>query len=86
MKEYYIYILISETKKDWSYVGMTKNIHQRYLDHQAGKTKSTKAYRPLKIIHTELHKTFEEARKRELYLKSGFGREEKTNIIYSGIV
>jgi len=60
---------------------------QRFKDHQSGKTKSTKAFRPLKIIHIEKFVSFEEARQRELYLKTGFGREEKANIVrHSGIV
>ena len=87
MEEYTVYILGSERKSAWSYVGSTSNIDQRLKDHESGKTKSTKAYRPLKIIHTETYASFEEARKRELYLKTGFGREEKKNIVrYSGIV
>ena len=82
-----VYILISEKKKNWSYVGSTSNIKQRIKDHNFGKTKSTKCFRPLKIIYTEFFKTQEEVYIRELYLKSGFGREEKNNIIkYSGIV
>ena len=79
--EHIVYILISSNKGCWSYVGSTSNIVQRLKDHQSGKTKSTKGYRPLKIIHTEKYSSREEAYKRELYLKSGFGREEKTNII-----
>ena len=85
--EYIVYILISEKKEHWSYVGSTSNIEQRFKDHQSGKTKSTKGYRPLKVIHTEKHSSREEAYKRELYLKSGIGREERYQIIkHSGIV
>ena len=60
---------------------MTSNVEQRIRDHNQGKTKSTKGNRPLKIIHREVYSSYEEARARELYLKSGFGREEKAYII-----
>ena len=81
MEGYTVYILVSEIKKRWSYVGYTSNIDQRFRDHQFGKTKSTKGYRPLRLIHTESYVSLEDARKRELFLKSGFGREERYDII-----
>ncbi len=79
--KHFVYILVSEIKSNWSYVGSTGNLEQRFKDHSSGKTKSTKAYRPLKIVHTEEFVTREQAYKRELHLKSGFGREERYNLI-----
>jgi putative endonuclease len=76
-----VYILISKIKDPWSYVGSTSDIEQRFKDHKWGKVKSTKGYRPLEIIHTEDYKAREEAYKRELYLKSGIGREERYEIV-----
>ncbi|NMB48792.1 GIY-YIG nuclease family protein [Candidatus Kuenenbacteria bacterium] len=85
--KYHVYILVSERRKNWSYVGSTSNIIQRLKDHMGGKTKSTKAYRPLRLIYQEEFDTKQQARDRELFLKSGFGREEKQTILkYSGIV
>ena len=85
--KYAVYILISLIRKNWSYVGSTSNLEQRYKDHMSGKTKSTKAYRPLKIVHIEKYNSKEEAYQRELFLKTGIGREEKNKIIKnSGIV
>lgn len=83
-----VYILVSGIKYNWSYVGSTSDIEQRFKDHCAGKTRSTKGYRPLQLIHTEEYESREKAYERELYLKSGFGREERYNIIkqHSGIV
>ncbi len=78
---YYVYILLSEKRKNWSYVGSTNNIERRFKEHQLGKIKSTKGMRPLKLIFTRLYKTKEVALEKELYFKSGFGREEKNNII-----
>ncbi len=84
---YYVYILVSDNRQKWSYVGQTDNIKRRLKEHNNGKVKSTKALRPLRLIYTEKYYLREESLKREKYLKSGYGREEKQNIIsYSGIV
>ena len=57
------------------YVGFTSNLEQRLSEHNQGKTKSTKGYKPWKLIHKENVETREEARRREKYLKSGCGKE-----------
>ena len=57
------------------YIGHSNNIERRIKEHNSGKTKSTKAYIPWKLVHTEMHKTRKEAIAREKYLKSGIGRE-----------
>jgi len=43
--------------------------------HNAGKVRSTKAYRPWKVVYAEQYDLYSEARKRELFLKSGAGRK-----------
>lgn len=85
---YYIYILISHTHSRWSYVGCTSNLKQRSKDHNSGKTKSTKGYRPLVVIYTEEYQDKITAYTREKYFKSGKGRKEKQKIVseYSRIV
>ncbi|HEU5291721.1 MAG TPA: GIY-YIG nuclease family protein [Cyclobacteriaceae bacterium] len=57
------------------YVGMSQNVSKRLMEHNSGKTKSTKGYRPWQLIYTELLPSRLEARKREKYLKSGVGKE-----------
>ena len=57
------------------YVGMTKDLGRRIQEHESGKTKSTKGFRPWKLIFTESFPSFSEARKREKYIKSGSGKE-----------
>lgn len=69
-----VYILWSEENKR-TYVGMSTHLEERLKEHNAGYNKSTKAYRPWKIIHTEVFSDFNSARKREKYFKSGVGRE-----------
>ena len=57
------------------YVGMTADIERRIKEHNSGKTKSTKGYRPWELVFKESYQTTTEARKREKYLKSGVGKE-----------
>ena len=70
----FVYVLISE-KDGRFYVGMTKNLDRRFKEHNNGKTKSTKGYKPWILFFFEEYKTIQEARKREVYLKSGIGKE-----------
>ena len=55
---------------------MTANIEKRLREHNCGYTKSTKAYSPWQLFFFEEYETREEARKREIYLKSGVGKEK----------
>ncbi len=56
---------------------MTENLENRFLRHNSGREKTTKAYRPFKLIYSEtLDGERSEARKREKYWKSGIGREK----------
>ncbi len=68
-----VYVLRSESNQDL-YVGMTENLSVRIQTHNAGKVKSTKANRPWKLLHQEELETSLLARKREKYLKSGYGK------------
>ena len=57
------------------YVGFTNDLKRRLAEHNSGKTKSTKAYTPWRLIYTESVDDRIKARKREIYLKSGVGKE-----------
>ena len=71
---YVVYVLQSETYKRM-YVGMTNDLERRIKEHNNGKTKSTRYYKPWKVLFIESFSTRLEAREREKYLKSGIGRE-----------
>jgi len=71
---YFVYILKSDIK-NYIYVGLTNNVDRRVGEHQRGKEKTTRSYRPFSLIHVESFQTRIVARKREKYLKSGFGKE-----------
>ena len=77
---YYVYA-ISSLSRTYIYVGFTNNKSRRIDEHQKGYNKTTKAYRPFKVILIEKYKTRQEARKREKYLKSGVGKEFLKNQI-----
>ncbi|MFC5682657.1 GIY-YIG nuclease family protein [Flavobacterium sp. MAHUQ-51] len=72
--KYYVYVLESE-KDGRLYKGHTSDIDKRIKEHNSGKTKSTKAYRPWNLVYFEVFDTREEAVLREKYFKSGIGRE-----------
>ena len=71
---YFVYVLKS-TIDNRLYKGMTNNIERRIYEHNLGKHRSTRPYRPWTLVYSEALETREEARKREKYLKSGIGRE-----------
>ena len=77
---YYVYA-IKSLVKSYIYVGLTSSIEKRLNQHNNGQNRSTKAYRPFKLIYTEAFKTRVEARSKEIYLKSGIGKEFLKSII-----
>jgi putative endonuclease len=74
MENYYVYILIS-LKDHKSYIGFSTDINKRLEYHNKGLNTSTKNRRPLDLIYYEAYQNESDARKRELFLKSGRGRE-----------
>jgi len=73
---YYVYILKS-LKDNKLYIGQTSNLKGRIYRHNAGKVKSTKSRKPLKIVYREIFSTRSEAIRRESYIKSLKGDLEK---------
>jgi len=71
---YYIYIIRSEDKQRY-YVGSTENVENRLLQHNAGKSTSTRAGIPWVLIHTKTFASRSEAVQREKKIKArGIGR------------
>ena len=71
---YYVYAITSKRVKR-IYVGITKDIKERVKEHNAGKTKSTKFYRPWVLFYSELVNSRALARQKEKQLKTGSGKE-----------
>jgi len=71
---YFVYV-IKSLSRNYIYVGLTNNLERRFRQHQDGTSKTTKPYRPFKLLFSEAFLTRLEAREREKYLKSGAGKE-----------
>ena len=71
---FYVYA-IKSIHRNYIYVGLTDNLVRRFDQHQKGLNKTTAPYRPFELIYKEVFPTRPEARKREIYLKSGIGKE-----------
>lgn len=71
---FFVYVLSSESR-NYLYVGLTDNLERRIAQHNAGYEKTTKPYRPFKVLLTESFQNRPDARVREKYLKSGVGKE-----------
>ncbi|TSC77667.1 MAG: putative endonuclease [Parcubacteria group bacterium Gr01-1014_24] len=67
-----VYVL--KDNKGKVYKGMTNNLKRRLAEHHSGHTITTNHMKELILVYKERYATFEEARKRELYLKSAAGR------------
>ncbi len=70
---FFLYVLKS-LKDKRTYVGHTADIERRLCEHNSGRVPATKNRQPLIILKIETHATLGEAKKRELYWKSGAGR------------
>ena len=66
---FYTYILYSEAF-DRYYIGQTISPDSRIIRHNNGYVKSTKPYRPWKMIWQKSHETRKEAMQLEMKLKS----------------
>ena len=70
---FYVYLLYSQQGKGL-YIGYTSDINERLMRHNAGECISTKHRRPLVLIYYEAYVNQQDAKGREVFLKSGAGR------------
>jgi len=56
------------------YVGFTRNINQRLIEHNNGKVPSTKKRLPIKLVYWEGCLSRNDATQREKYLKTAWGK------------
>jgi putative endonuclease len=79
---FFVYILKSSSDNRY-YTGLTsRSIEERVSEHNADKssTASTKSRGDFKLTSYEVHKSLEEAREREKFWKSGYGREIRDHL------
>ncbi len=70
---YYVYILQS-LKDNSFYIGYTSDLRKRIKKHNSGDNSATKPHIPYKLIFYEAFLERIDAKNREGYLKSGYGR------------
>ncbi|MDO8521225.1 MAG: GIY-YIG nuclease family protein [bacterium] len=63
-----LYVLINNTANR-HYIGIAEDVEKRLIRHNRGDVRSTKAYRPWKLLYCEQYDDKTTARKRELFLK-----------------
>ena len=81
---YYVYILQS-LKTGKLYIGHTDNLTRRLEEHNTGRGgKYTQQNKPWKLLYSEPHPDRSTAMKREYFLKSTKGSQEKKKL--SGII
>ncbi|MBI4089709.1 MAG: GIY-YIG nuclease family protein [Candidatus Levybacteria bacterium] len=69
---YYVHVLQSLKNKSL-YIGYTFDLKKRFSEHNKGESLATKPFRPYKIIFYEAFLSKMDAKRREKYLKSGWG-------------
>ena len=71
---HYVYILLS-LRDGKLYIGYTNDLRSRIQKHNAGKVQATKPRLPLMLVYYEAHLDEQEAREREIFFKTGWGRK-----------
>jgi putative endonuclease len=69
---YYVYFLKSKNCK-FHYIGSTANLKIRLIEHNNGKSRSTKHYAPFELISYIAVRTRKRASDLERYFKTGSG-------------
>lgn len=78
--KFYTYILYSYRDKGL-YIGFTNNLKNRLTLHAKGQVIATKNRIPVKLIHYEYFVNEKDAKAREKFLKSGYGRKQFAEIL-----
>ncbi|HEY6625556.1 MAG TPA: GIY-YIG nuclease family protein [Ignavibacteriaceae bacterium] len=66
---YFVYIIKSLIVTQY-YIDSTEDLDRRLSDHNSGKVKSTKAYKPWELVYSERFDAKSDALKRERQIKS----------------
>ena len=69
---FYVYVLYSLKNRNL-YIGSTNNLIRRVKEHNLGLNKSTKSYKPWKLIYYEASLHEQDAKRREIYFKTSQG-------------
>lgn len=77
-KSWYVYILQSVRTRRL-YTGVTADLRKRLSLHRQGRTQSTRHSGPWTLVYYEMSLAEDDARAREIYLKSGMGKRYLKN-------
>ena len=72
---FFVYTLFS-LKDRKLYIGYSENLNDRINEHFKGRVRATKTRLPLILIQYEAFSNKNDAKTREKFLKSGFGRSQ----------
>lgn len=72
MSFYYTYVM--QNKAGLQYTGYTHDLRKRFQQHQQGESRWTKGRGPFTLIYYEACISEDDAKARELFLKSGRGK------------
>lgn len=75
---FYVYILKSQ-KDNKLYIGYTKDLKRRLMEHKQGKTASTKYRLPVELVYYEAYRDIDDAKKREKSFKY-------SGSVYNGLI
>jgi len=70
----YDFYVLQSRKDNRFYTGWSNDLRKRLQEHNAGKVFSTASRRPVRIIYYEACENREDAKKRERYLKTTWGK------------
>ena len=68
---YYVYVLRGPKQ---FYIGSTDDLRRRFAEHQAGKAFATRNRGPWRLVYYEACEAEKDARVREKYLKTAWGK------------
>lgn len=75
MSAHRVFVYALRSSEGQYYVGLTKDIGRRWKEHSRRQSPSVKRLiGELKLVHLEEFPNYTEARRREIFLKSGAGR------------
>lgn len=76
---YYVYILWTARRS--FYIGFSDNLRERLQKHTKGEVRSTRYRRPVRLLYYEGFINEQDAKAREEFLKSGYGRQQWTKML-----
>ena len=75
---HYVYVIQSKKNNHW-YTGYTADLRKRFNEHNSNTHGFTKNRGPFELIYYEACHNKQDAKSRELYLKSGMGKRYLKN-------